>query len=119
MKKFRITGGNGEEIEREVRSEGETIERIGGGTNGVGVWAECLVEQFSDVSNLRHVNQPHPLLSQFSNPSFSHTHSSHVLAGRELNSALLCFLLSRDFFFWGKKKKYSSTLKSKVKKDLN
>jgi hypothetical protein len=67
-----ITGGNGEEMEREVRSARKAIELIGGGTNGSGVWTECLVEKVSDESNLRHVNHTQ-LLSQFANPSFRQT----------------------------------------------
>lgn len=43
-------------MEGEVRSEGEAIERIGGGTNGVGVGAECLVQKLSDLSTFRHGN---------------------------------------------------------------
>ena len=38
-----------------MRSKGEAIERIGGGWDGDGVGAECLVEQVSDLSKvLRH-----------------------------------------------------------------
>jgi hypothetical protein len=54
--KLGITGGNDEEMEREVRSERKAIELIGGGTDGSGVWTECLVEKVSDESNFRHVN---------------------------------------------------------------
>lgn len=50
------SGGNGEEMEREVRSDGETVELGGGGVNGGGVGAEGLVEKMSDESNLRHGN---------------------------------------------------------------
>jgi hypothetical protein len=51
-----ITGGNDEEMEREVRSERKVIQLITGWTDGGGVGAECLVEKVSDESNLRHVN---------------------------------------------------------------
>jgi len=43
-------------MEREVRSDGETVELGGGGVNGGGVGAEGLVEKVSDESNLRHGN---------------------------------------------------------------
>lgn len=41
-----------------MRSERETIEGISGGTNGVDVMAECLVQQLTDLSKgdlLRHL----------------------------------------------------------------
>jgi len=43
-------------MEREVRSDGETVELGGGGVNDGGVGAEGLVEKVSDESNLRHGN---------------------------------------------------------------
>ena len=42
-------------MERELRIDGEAVEQVGGGADGVGVGAEGAVEQVSDLSKvLRH-----------------------------------------------------------------